>query len=123
MICVKSGTAHILTATVRKEDFLSSFDELRAIFSSVAIGKELALAPTVKQNIETARLKIENALKIEGKGLSKSQLKELFFSYAFQFKHVIPFERAVQQQCEKEGAYFQLLLIQEEQKKLSLLFS
>ncbi len=111
LIIVQEGKAHILTATVAKEEFLASLPEITAILRSTSLVKQVALRDEIRKQIDAARENLENEL-------YKKNRSTYFFTKEFQGKKWRPFERLIETLCADEGPYFQLLLIQEEQKKL-----
>ncbi|PWU15196.1 MAG: hypothetical protein C5B45_03125 [Chlamydiae bacterium] len=118
LIFIKENKAYILTTTALKKEFSSHLEAFRKTLSSFTCTCDLyaSLPKELKADLEcleASLLKKWNALLVK-----KTSFEELFNQTEFQKIYWLPLQKKVLEDCQKLGAYWQMIVLRSIREQL-----
>ncbi len=114
LIVIKDQRAYILTAGALKEEFSRYYHDFEAALKSLTITPDLAADAVKKELLTTLIRNLHNDFKT----ITDASAEEAFDSANFQNQSWKPFQQKIINDFTEMGAYWQILLLRDQQNKL-----
>ncbi|HEV3269845.1 MAG TPA: hypothetical protein VGZ69_04265 [Candidatus Rhabdochlamydia sp.] len=109
LIFIKENKAYILTTTALKKEFSSHLEAFQKTLSSFTCTCDLYAS--LPKELKTGLESLETALLKKWNTLEKTSFEEMFNQTEFQEIYWLPLQKKVLEDCQKLGAYWQMIVL------------